>query len=267
MIFPSVLSYFISFLTFLTYSSYYVFWILPLWTFSFCPPFSYVYPIYSCAHSNRSSFSRGFHTFLLCFSFYSFLCPLFSFLPFFMAKTHLRSILLFASVCLLPFIIPPFLSPTLLLGSASLSALQALSRRMTSVKCISNGIPYRCTCKMVISLPHFTPSKKEIKPEQPVLESFQTLPHERDVAWAGNAMMVILCEEHILSSQPCGVTTPTVIIPLHQGWESHCLSFLCEREVVSFKQPYLPIFTRLGGNPQGPDFSYCFILSPYEVPF
>ena len=185
-----------------------------------------------------------------------------------MAKTHLRSILLFASVCLCTFIMGPFLSPTLLLGSASLSALQALTRHMTSVKCISNGFPYRCTCKTIIPpSPRFTPSKREIKPEQPVLESFQTLPHERDVAWAGNAMMVILCEEYILSSQPCGVTTPTVIIPLHQGWESHCSSFLCEREVVSFKQPYLPVFTRLGGNPQGQhNCSYCFILSLYEVP-
>lgn len=87
--------------------------------------------------------------------------------------------------------------------------------------------------------------------DRPELERFQTLPLQRNRAWAGNAMTVILCEElHPSATNP---TEPTLPTAFHYHWETH-ISLIVQFFLHDLEAIHKPFIL------------HCLILSPYLVP-
>lgn len=90
---------------------------------------------------------------------------------------------------------------------------------------------------------------------RPVLEGFQTLWLQRDLAWAGECDDGNPVEENILSKQACGITVS----------QSGLKGKLFHLYILIFQLRQFGIFTRLGGSPQGLDFFFSLFHSQYKV--
>lgn len=90
---------------------------------------------------------------------------------------------------------------------------------------------------------------------RPVLEGFQTLWLQRDLAWAGECDDGNPVVENILSKQACGITVSQSGL---KGKLFHLYSLI-------FQLRQFAIFTRLGGNPQGLDFFFSILSTKCKV--
>ena len=82
--------------------------------------------------------------------------------------------------------------------------------------------------KMIVCPSVPPPRNGDDNRDKPVSEAVQTLAHQRDLAWAGNALMIILCEEYILRNQPPPTHTHTHT--LHGEQENPSVSVSAQTE-------------------------------------